>query len=901
MGNLAVRVKPLSMLALVLVALGALGYDASSYVQSGLIAQWDGIDNAGLGFHYSDATVWKDLKGIYDLALTAKGSWGANFLQVANGCAANYGAKGPTDYLTIEVLYRQPAVLSRYGYLLNSGDKYHYVLIKEDGKTVFFNGSGGVDDIIAYDTLDGEIHAVAAVYSSATAVSAVYTNGVTATGAAGAASYNAGKGWLMLGDRELSATYPWSGEIYAIRLYSEALTPAQIATNHLVDSVRYLGATPDDLLAICASPINLDVTLSPGYAGRDGLAAGESLAVSAPAGEVTITDGFKATCTGWKLYDAAANVVDSGNGNSFTYVHPTPAAYRKLEWQFATAIRVTASGAGGTYTPAEQWVAFGSPASFTVSPDEGKCLYVVTNDFSTATWLTTDVTIPCVRAPLNCFATYRSAYYVKPDGDDANDGTSRATAKRTIAAAVALTSSTVDGEAVFVMDGVYTNTAQITINKPCKVIGEHGPDKAMIFSKASTRVFYLDNAKALLEGIAIYSDATTSIGGNAAIYVNYGVVDGCVVSNFVSTHSPIYVKNVGSAVKNTLVCRNATSGRTQSGIELDGSGTLAENCRIIGNTGNNDTYGCGLYLWGGSIARNCLVACNTNKSTNVAGAFVNSGTLEHCTVVDYVILGGGVKAGVLLGDGAGRNCLVYGNRNTAGILEWSGTESGYTYNCVTPAPSGTGNILANTPDFLDRAAMDYRLKSGNAIDAGVYRSWMDSATDLAGNPRIVGSAVDMGCFEYPPGALAASVTPPFSSAFGPQDVTLTAFASGADLVGLVYSWTVKNEQGETGYTASGPDATVTQLFGYGRYSIFLEVSNTAGETAPGAGRTPSRSLAKPSMSPAIRSRSSRILTRIAPRTTSTRPSRPAWTAPLSSSATAPIRIPSRFQSPGRSP
>ncbi|NLN02215.1 MAG: LamG domain-containing protein, partial [Lentisphaerae bacterium] len=354
------------MLALVLVALGALGYDASSYVQSGLIAQWDGIDNAGLGFHYSDATVWKDLKGIYDLALTAKGSWGANFLQVANGCAANYGAKGPTDYLTIEVLYRQPAVLSRYGYLLNSGDKYHYVLIKEDGKTVFFNGSGGVDDIIAYDTLDGEIHAVAAVYSSATAVSAVYTNGVTATGAAGAASYNAGKGWLMLGDRELSATYPWSGEIYAIRLYSEALTPAQIATNHLVDSVRYLGATPDDLLAICASPINLDVTLSPGYAGRDGLAAGESLAVSAPAGEVTITDGFKATCTGWKLYDAAANVVDSGNGNSFTYVHPTPAAYRKLEWQFATAIRVTASGAGGTYTPAEQWVAFGSPASFTV-------------------------------------------------------------------------------------------------------------------------------------------------------------------------------------------------------------------------------------------------------------------------------------------------------------------------------------------------------------------------------------------------------------------------------------------------------------------------------------------------------------------------------------------------------
>jgi hypothetical protein len=104
----------------------------------------------------------------------------------------------------------------------------------------------------------------------------------------------------------------------------QALTPAQIATNHLVDSVRYLGATPDDVLAICASPINLDVTLTPGYAGRDGLAAGESLAVSAPAGEVTITDGFKATCTGWKLYDAAASVVDSGNGNILHLRPPDP-------------------------------------------------------------------------------------------------------------------------------------------------------------------------------------------------------------------------------------------------------------------------------------------------------------------------------------------------------------------------------------------------------------------------------------------------------------------------------------------------------------------------------------------------------------------------------------------------
>ena len=436
---------------------------------------------------------------------------------MANGCAANYGAKGP-DYLTIEVLYRQPAATTKYGFLFDNGDTSHYLLIKEDGKTLFFKSAE--DDVIRYDALDGEVHAVAAVYSSSTGVDAVYTNGVTAAGVTDTANYNAGSGWLMLGDRAVGTTYPWSGEIYAIRLYSGALSAAQLATNHLVDAVRYLGATPDDVLSIGASPFNLDVTLAPGYAGRDGLVAGESVAISAPLGEVTVADGFKATCTGWKLYDAAGVVVDSGSETSFTYVHPTPAAYRKLEWQFSTAIRVTASGAGGTYSPAEQWVAFGASASFLVSPDEGKYLYVVTNDFSGETWTKLDVTVSNVRVPMNCFAAFRNTYYVKPDGDDANDGTTRATARQTIAAAVALTSSTVDGETVLVMDGVYTNTAQITLDKPCRVTGEHGPDKARIFSTAAAKVFYLNHAKSLLQGVAVYSDAKTSVGGNAAIYVN---------------------------------------------------------------------------------------------------------------------------------------------------------------------------------------------------------------------------------------------------------------------------------------------------------------------------------------------------------------------------------------------
>ena len=68
-------------------ALNATTYTSASYVQSGLIAQWDGIDNQGTGTHDPTATTWKDLVGNLDMTLTAKGSWTSegNALFVNNG------------------------------------------------------------------------------------------------------------------------------------------------------------------------------------------------------------------------------------------------------------------------------------------------------------------------------------------------------------------------------------------------------------------------------------------------------------------------------------------------------------------------------------------------------------------------------------------------------------------------------------------------------------------------------------------------------------------------------------------------------------------------------------------------------------------------------------------------
>jgi hypothetical protein len=51
---------------------GASTPTARDYVQSGLVAMWDGIENAGWGTHDAAATTWADLSGNgYDLVITA--------------------------------------------------------------------------------------------------------------------------------------------------------------------------------------------------------------------------------------------------------------------------------------------------------------------------------------------------------------------------------------------------------------------------------------------------------------------------------------------------------------------------------------------------------------------------------------------------------------------------------------------------------------------------------------------------------------------------------------------------------------------------------------------------------------------------------------------------------------
>jgi hypothetical protein len=57
-------------------------YTAKDYIQDGLVAMWDGIENAGWGVHDPNATVWKDLVHGISMPLVAQCSFEDNAMRI---------------------------------------------------------------------------------------------------------------------------------------------------------------------------------------------------------------------------------------------------------------------------------------------------------------------------------------------------------------------------------------------------------------------------------------------------------------------------------------------------------------------------------------------------------------------------------------------------------------------------------------------------------------------------------------------------------------------------------------------------------------------------------------------------------------------------------------------------
>lgn len=277
------------------------------------------------------------------------------------------------------------------------------------------------------------------------------------------------------------------------------------------------------------------------------------------------------------------------------------------------------------------------------------------------------------------------------------------------------------GDLILVTNGVYQSGIQtingenrVAVTNSVTIQSVNGPAVTLIDGGQMMRCVYLTNDTALI-GFTLTNGKATYLGeGNPG-----GTGGGAWCAD-----SSVVLSNC------VLVGNSAPEG---GGVS---SGTLY-NCTLMENDAAD--AGGGAYSYSGDCTlNNCLIVSNSTLG-QLSGGGAYGCTLNNCTVVDNIGLG--VLAGYY------NNCIIYYNDRNYYLND---KILNSFINCITtPLPSSDQpvcNVITNAPLFAN--TNDFHLQpSSPCINSG-NNALAVGATDLDGNPRIIGGSVDLGCYEY---------------------------------------------------------------------------------------------------------------------------------------------------------
>ena len=629
--------------------------------------------------------------------------------------------------------------------------------------------------------------------------------------------------------------------------------------NPLTLGVTIKGSTHANELQVSGTPEFLAADeLSPSYGFTQ---AGASVDCSAPEDYVTISDTKRAIVTGWKLYavDAATHertLVEKGEGKAYTYAN-ADGLWHELEWQWKVEYLITVENDGkGTAQAESVWVETGKRARLSVEAADGYAFFKWTGDVDVQRDKTENLFFTVRNRPYTLTANFL------PVADSYVGGE--------LADYVAANT----GKVILLSDGLYEVTKQIVVPSGTIVRGMNAGATAVVkaIDRISTdaaaggSIFKLTGADAAIENLTV----TTAYPAMNSINNNYdygrgvwiegnGLVDNCVITNCRSLYTSGQggggvCLNGGGVVRNTKLIANtsyASGGNDASGagVYMKGDSSLVENCEIrLSNTVKpmqNPSASSAVCIEGGTL-RNCLIADNTHTHTTQGSSkgigikIQGAGTkvIENCTIAGNYQLASSIAGGIFFNNQPAtvRNCIIWDNVNSAGVLNWVTGSDSYlnnsSYNCTTPA-LGTNGITSD-PSFTDAAHGDYTIGLSGAVDSALYLEWMDDVTDLAGNERIRGDGPDMGCYEFEMTGLAVGFDVETAGILGTDSLTLKARVVGSDLEGLVYTWTLTDQNGGTTVRSGDDLATLVIDMPVGRYDVALTVENAAGDSGSAA-------------------------------------------------------------------
>ena len=216
---------------------------ARDYVQDGLIAMWDGIENAGWGVHDASATVWKDLvEGLILKREKGENVWN-NDSAVFDGnnqnvMSVNFSKLRASVYggnVTIESVFH-PTDLTFQGnnaLMAYGTDTSRAIWIWSNCIFTYRKSANKNADAISNDADNQMTFSSEGVYKAGVRLSNVIQ---------GTASYDSDNlivGRIPLYYSQIGNYNAFRGLIKSLRFYNRALSAAEIVANYAIDKVRF--------------------------------------------------------------------------------------------------------------------------------------------------------------------------------------------------------------------------------------------------------------------------------------------------------------------------------------------------------------------------------------------------------------------------------------------------------------------------------------------------------------------------------------------------------------------------------------------------------------------------------------------------------------------------------------
>ena len=219
---------------------------ARDYIQDGLIAMWDGIENAGWGTHNASATTWKDLIGNLDATTIDSPIFGDNYTDTSNGYwSLPSSVRGivESQNLTAEVVFQpSSANTSNQGIVgignnrslwlffgntpLSTSATLSWQVRSSSGIRAWYNS--GVFGTDAHSSSVVNNNSVCNTYLDSTL--RTITPNISAGSATSTSNFYIGR---------LGGYNKFFGKIYSVRIYSRALSADEIKRNYEIDKERF--------------------------------------------------------------------------------------------------------------------------------------------------------------------------------------------------------------------------------------------------------------------------------------------------------------------------------------------------------------------------------------------------------------------------------------------------------------------------------------------------------------------------------------------------------------------------------------------------------------------------------------------------------------------------------------